>query len=223
MVMFIRFLAGYRHNFKGPYVLRVFSIIYPILVISIIAISPIFINNRHVNIYIYPVYFDLIIIFLHAFQTQDKYIYEFYKFINGLDNLFGAKKLYNRLDYFLKFCAFIYPLNKMFVSLFVCIHMPDFCFKHFKVELTIDFIFCSLSSFGKVNMIILIGLLYCRTKLLRNNLESEFTGQFCNRYCVTKYIRLYEMLMDSFKIIGRPLKITVRSIPKLTLIRNPKL
>ncbi|KAF9423650.1 hypothetical protein HW555_000976, partial [Spodoptera exigua] len=51
---------------------------------------------------------------------KDKYIYEFYTFINGLDNLCGAKKLYNRLHYFLKFFAFFHPINKMFVALSVC-------------------------------------------------------------------------------------------------------
>lgn len=214
--MFIRFLSGFRQNYNSSMLCRLISILYP-PIFSIFLITSIYCSFYITNIlYINCAVLDYTMFVLIAFYTKDEYIYKFYRFMYGVDNLPGAKKMFNRMYFFLKcYMAYIFCIRLVLVFLF-CFNDYTWCFVNYPFAYSVNAINWITTDLGRFPIILVFSLFYCRTKFIRMTVDIESKAAIRDKYYVKKYINMYESLVNSLDIINKPIKVMV----SVTLILN---
>ncbi|PZC72382.1 hypothetical protein B5X24_HaOG200890 [Helicoverpa armigera] len=208
-VIWLRFAFGYLPNFHGSPKMRAFSYFYTIFLFisfTTIVIAP---------FYKFPWFFRVLALleytthFLLAFVTKDDYLYQSFRFIYGIDTNANVRKLYRNLEVFFKFIILYFLANKILVVMMLCYRLPSICLFSNTLDFSVNIIIRLACDMGRFTVILSIGLLYVRSKILKMNFLTQSPNTICGRHSVRNFINMYESLINTFDKIKTPTNITV--------------
>ncbi|PZC72376.1 hypothetical protein B5X24_HaOG200884 [Helicoverpa armigera] len=209
-VLFIRFALGFLQNFNGTSKTRWLSYLYTICFLLLFAVLSLFPNEVIYVSYRILALIEYFFLFMISFLSKEEYIYESYKLIYGLDTIPGAKLIFQNLEYCLKVYFFVSVFTgSFFTGISICFRIQEACSitNSFAVILTI--LDRTARDIGAYSLIMFIGLLYSRVKLLRNYLDTKSANTAWDRYSVKQYINMYESLTNTIDDSAVPVKVTV--------------
>ncbi|PZC72378.1 hypothetical protein B5X24_HaOG200886 [Helicoverpa armigera] len=206
-VLFIRFAFGFLQNFNGSSKTRRLSYLYTICFLVFFAVLSLFPNEVIYLSYRVLALIEYFILFMISFLTKEEYIHQSYKLIYGLDTIPGAKKIFQNLEYFLKVYFFVSVLTGSFViGIVIYFRIQDT--SSITNSLIITILDRMTRDIGAYSLIMFIGLLYSRVKLLRTYLDTKSTNTAWDRYSIKQYINMYERLSNTIDS-AVPVKVTV--------------
>lgn len=212
-IMYIRFFFGFRQNVPASKILILFSFLVPLFVLAanVVFILTIYYNKLPLQLITGASMFDYTVPLLMSFYTKEEFVYLAYKFVHGLDNLPSAKKVYKCFNRFIKMSLFYYITVKCFYYMIFCYNISTMCFSvRLSFLVFINYTWFLACDMGRFTIVLVFGLFYCRTRIMRTNLESDLNNGTWDKYSVMKYINIYEMLADFLEIV-EPVKIIVRN------------
>ncbi|PZC72379.1 hypothetical protein B5X24_HaOG200887 [Helicoverpa armigera] len=210
-VLFIRFAFGFRQNFNGSSKIKRLSYLYTIFFSLLFTALTLFSNDLsyHSLSYLILALTEYFVLFTVSFLTKDEYIQRNFKLIYGLDTLPGAKKIFQNLEYFLKVSFVLGLANILFFATMICFRISGLC----SIANLLSFFYILLHrlacDLGDYVLIMFIGLLYSRVKLLRNYLVTKSANTAWDRYSVKQFINMYESLANTIHDSAAPVKVTV--------------
>lgn len=208
VIMACRFICGVGKIFKDtPKLLCIVFKLQPILVALMIMH---YAHNKVTKISPVSKYFTCIEYFVHfvvAVQTEDKYIYKYFEYMDGIDNLPGAKKIYKRLSICVIVVIITLTMSKIFSICIFCNTLSHVCYDDEIIGVITMSIMWFAVDICRATLIYIFTLLYCRTKLVRMSLEIG--SDWFENPLIVDYTQKYMMLMDSLKKIDYPLQILV--------------
>ncbi|PZC72381.1 hypothetical protein B5X24_HaOG200889 [Helicoverpa armigera] len=207
-VLFIRFAFGFLQNFNGSKIKRL-SYLYTICFFILFAVFSLFPNELIFLSFRILALIEYFILFMISFVTKEEYIRQSYKVIYGLDTIPGAKKIFQNLEHFLKVSFVLSWTNNLCFSSLICFKIPEACSISYLYSVSPLLLHRLTCDAGRYTLIMFLGLLHSRAKLLRNYLDTKSANTAWDRYSVKQYINMYESFTNTIDISAVPVKLTV--------------
>lgn len=211
-VMCYRFILGFSQNLKwSSGFTRLLIKLYPVIIYSIVNIS--FVCCELSSVVSFQSYLTLgenSLNVLVALLCKDDYLNTYFTYLHTIDGFPGTKQAYQKLQFFSVLVITFSFGFRLCSSATLLYSFPEIVFTTQAIELYILTFTFLANDMVRVAMVLCFGLLYYRIKVFKRAIETtDFNDSLRNRSAINKLILMYEVLVDTFRKLGRQLKYLV--------------